>query len=78
MISVKMKRYDAEELIKCISERVDHYKSFYIITTGQAFMLWYGVEAIGLDQDTSYETVSCDGRNTKGIDLFFISGAQTR
>ena len=61
-----------KELLNYIRQRVEHYEEFYSLTTGQAFMLWYGVEALSLDQDQAYEAVSYDGGNDKGVDLFFV------
>lgn len=66
------------DLIKYIKEHTDRYEAFYRIQTGKAFMLWYAVEGLGLDEDTAYEAVSYDGGNDKSIDLFFIDESLER
>jgi hypothetical protein len=60
------------ELIKYISDSTNRLASFYKISTGKAFMLWYAIEALGLDQDAAHEAVSFDGHNDKSVDLFYI------
>lgn len=61
-----------DNLLTYIADRVRHYQDLYKLSTGQAFMLWYGVEALGMDQDQAFEAVSYDGGNDKGIDLFYV------
>ncbi len=58
--------------LKSITDRVNHYEQFYKLSKGRAFMLWYAVEALDLDQDSAHEAVSYDGGNDKSIDLFHI------
>ncbi|HEX3529892.1 MAG TPA: AIPR family protein [Thermoanaerobaculia bacterium] len=68
-----------QSLTRYISQRVEHYTQFYRLNkTGKAFMLWYAVEALDLDQDAAFEAVSYDGGNDKSIDLFFIDEAYQR
>ncbi len=66
------------QLLKYITDRVTHYEGFYKLQRGQAFMLWYAVEALGLDQDTAYEAVSYDRGNDKSIDFFFVDDEYER
>lgn len=55
-----------------LRQRVRQFERFYGISRGQAFMLWYAVEGLELDQDDAYEAVSYDGGNDKGIDFFRV------
>lgn len=60
-------------LARYIGERTDHYQErFKLARRGQAFMLWYAVEGLGLDEDEAFLAVEFDGGNDKGIDLFHV------
>ena len=63
---------DNEDIVGYISACVDQFRSFYKISVGKAFMLWYATEALGLDQDAAHEAISFDGGNDKSIDLFYV------
>ena len=43
-----------ESLLQYVSEKVRHFQDLFGLSVGKAFMLWYGVEAIGLTEDTAY------------------------
>src|SRR5688500_18990022 len=63
----------SSDLIQYITERAEYYESrFRLGRRGQAFMLWYAVEALGLDEDEAFLAVEVDGGNDKGIDLFHV------
>jgi hypothetical protein len=56
-----------------LSARVDHYENTYALQRkGQAFLMWYAVESLGLEPDDAFEAVSVEGGNDKGIDFFHI------
>jgi AIPR protein len=61
-----------QDILNTLETRVDYYENLYKISRGQAFMLWYAVEGLGMDQDSGFEAVSYDGGNDKGIDLFVV------
>ena len=61
------------ELVSYITEQVESYEARYSLgRRGQAFMLWYAVEALGMDEEDAFVAVEMDGGNDKGIDLFFV------
>jgi hypothetical protein len=59
-------------LIKHIRDQMESFSNQFKLSTGQAFMMWYAIEGLELDQDTAYEAVSFDGGNDKSIDFFYI------
>ncbi len=60
-------------LLAYIVERVDYFEQRYALKRrGQAFMLWYGVEALELDEDEAFAAIQVDGPNDKGIDFFYV------
>jgi hypothetical protein len=67
------------DLLQYITERVEQYETRYSLPLrGQAFMLWYGVEALGLEEDEAFVAVDSDGGNDKGIDLFHVDDGNER
>lgn len=67
------------DLLGYITGRVEHYEQhFGLKRRGQAFMIWYAVEALGLDEDDAFVAVDFDGGNDKGIDLFYIDDENER
>ena len=66
------------EFLEYLSERVDHYVSEYAVSKGKAFTIWYGVEALGMDEDAAYEASQADGGMDKGIDFFYIDEEHQR
>lgn len=67
-----------ESLLKYIEQRVEGYENTYSLSRGKAFMLWYGVEALSLSEDSSYEAASYDGSNDKSIDFFYVDDENER
>lgn len=64
---------DREELfLQFLAGEVTQAQARHSLTAGQAFMMWYGIEALGLEEDEAIEAVSYDGGNDKSIDLFFV------
>lgn len=66
------------ELLQYLVEQVEHFETMYPISRGQAFMLWYAIAGLGMDQDAAFEAVSYDGANDKGIDLFYVDDEYQR
>lgn len=46
-------------------------KNWSLKKEGQAFMMWYAMDALELEEIEAYEAVSYDGGNDKDIDLFY-------
>jgi hypothetical protein len=67
-----------EHLLKYISDQVEQFRKAYNLSTGQAFLMWYGIEAIGLSEDSAYEAASYDGGNDKAIDFFYVDDENER
>jgi hypothetical protein len=64
---------DYSGLLEYIAGRTQHYEERYRLQRrGQAFLLWYAVEALGVDEDDAFVAVAADGGNDKGIDLFLV------
>jgi hypothetical protein len=61
-----------ESVINHINEQVEVYSARYSLNVGKAFMVWYAIEALGLEEDIAFSAVSIDGGNDKGIDLFYV------
>ncbi len=70
MTQMRPKVSPIEQLSKYIQDQVSKYESTYNLSTGKSFMLWYGVEALNLSEDSAYEAASYDGGNDKSIDFF--------
>lgn len=67
-----------EQLLTYIPERVAQHRNTYGLSEGKAFMLWYGIEALGLSEDSAYEAASYDGGNDKSIDFFWVDDENKR
>jgi hypothetical protein len=67
-----------KHLLNYISEQVAQYESTYDLSTGRAFLMWYGIEAIGLSEDSAYEAASYDGGNDKSVDFFYVDDENER
>jgi AIPR protein len=46
--------------------------AYGIDKVGRAFMMWYAVEVLGLDESAAYEATATDWSNDKAIDLFHV------
>lgn len=66
------------EFLEYLDERVSHYEAEYAVSRGKAFTIWYGIEALGLDDDAAYEASQADGGNDKGIDFFHVDEEHER
>jgi hypothetical protein len=60
------------EFIKFVEKQVSRYETSYRLKKGQAFMLWYALEGLEMDEDSAYEAVSVDRGNDKSIDFFYV------
>ncbi|MDQ3692700.1 MAG: AIPR family protein [Chloroflexota bacterium] len=67
-----------DHLLKYIPEHVAQYESNYNLSTGRAFLMWYGVEALELSEDSAYEAASYDGGNDMSIDFFYVDDENER
>jgi hypothetical protein len=48
------------------------YRAKYKLNIGKAFMMWYAIEGLQLDEDEALEATMYDGANDKSIDLFYV------
>jgi len=62
----------AHTLIEHIAAKVEYYKERFGLNTGKAFLLWYGIEALDLDENEALVAVSYDGGNDNGLDFFYV------
>jgi len=62
----------AKEFLEFIREETRKQSETYKMSRGKAFMLWYAVEGLDLDQDDALDAASYDGGNDKAIDLFYV------
>jgi hypothetical protein len=67
-----------ERFLKYIEQQATKYEDIYNLSRGKAYMLWYGVEALNLSEDTAYEAASYDGGNDKSIDFFYVDDENER
>ncbi|HYI25865.1 MAG TPA: hypothetical protein VD767_10685, partial [Thermomicrobiales bacterium] len=67
-----------DQLLKYVQQQVESFESIYNLLTGKAFMIWYGVEALNLSEDSAYEAASYDGGNDKSIDFFYVDDENER
>lgn len=67
-----------EQVLAYIKDQVDRYVSTYNLSSGRAFMLWYGIEANNLSEDVAYEAAAYDGGNDKSIDFFHVDDDNQR
>lgn len=62
-----------------VAEQVERLKQAWSLKNeGPAFMMWYAMEALELDEDVAYEVVSYDGGNDKDVDLFYLDDKHER
>lgn len=66
------------DLLEAINKKVEHYQSQYSLEVDKAFLLWYSIEGLDLDQEAAIEAVSVGGPNDKSIDLFYIDDDRER
>ena len=67
------------DFLTYVAEQVEGLKEAWSIKNdGPAFMMWYAMEALELDEDVAYEAVSYDGGNDKDIDLFHLDDKHER
>jgi AIPR protein len=66
------------QYIEYINDRADRLAAKYGLSTGRAFMLWYAVDALELDENTAFEATSFDGGNDKNVDLFYVDDESER
>jgi hypothetical protein len=78
MSQVQLSPSPEEQIRRYIQEQVARYESTYSLSTGKAFMLWYGIEALNLTEDSAYEAASYDGGNDKSIDFFYVDESNER
>lgn len=53
-------------------------KKWSLAKVGQAFMLWYAREALGLDEQAALDAVATEGANDKDLDLFYVDDSNER
>ncbi len=66
------------DFLTYLANQVDALRTRWSLSEGQAFMMWYALEALELGEDVAYEAVSYDGGNDKDIDLFYLDEQHQR
>lgn len=64
--------------LRYLREEVERLAKRYSLSNGQAFMMWYAVESLRLDEDVALEAASYDRSNDKFVDLFFVDDEAER
>ncbi len=68
----------ADDFLTYVSDQVDSLQKRWQLSEGQAFLMWYAMEALDLDEAVAYEAVAYDGFNDKDVDLFFLDEQHER
>ena len=63
---------------KYLREEVERLAHRYSLSTGKAFLMWYAIESLRLDEDVALEASSYDGSNDKFVDLFYVDDEAER
>jgi len=60
------------DLLTHAEMKTQKLEKHYGLSKGRAFMMWYAMEVLGLDETTAYEASATDSHNDKSIDLFYV------
>jgi hypothetical protein len=61
-----------------LREEVDRLAQRYSLSAGKAFLMWYAIESLRLDEDVALEASSFDSPNDKFVDLFYVDDEAER